>query len=34
MSLTEPIKSFGNFTADAKLYGDISGKIKISVTSK
>lgn len=34
ISLTEPIKSFGNFTADAKLYGDISGKIKISVTSK
>ena len=34
ITLTEPIKSFGNFTADVKLYTDIIGKINIFVTSK
>ena len=34
ISLSEPIKSFGSFTADAKLYADVSAKIKLTVTSK
>lgn len=34
ISLSEPIKSFGSFTADAKLYTDVSAKIKLTVTSK
>ena len=34
INLAEPIKSFGNFTAEAKLYTGISGKITISVVSK
>ena len=32
--LSEPVKTFGTFTADAKLYTDISAKIKFTVTSK
>ncbi len=34
ITLGEPIKTFGSFTADAKLFTDVSAKIKISVTSK
>ena len=34
ITLTEPIKSFGNFTADVKLYTDVVGKINVLVTSK
>ncbi len=34
ITLPEPIKSFGSFTADAKLYSDVSAKIKLTVTSK
>ncbi len=34
ITLAEPIKSFGTFKADAKLFGDVSGKITIEVTSK
>ena len=34
ISLTENIKSFGNFTADVKLYTDVIGKINILVTGK
>lgn len=34
INLAEPIKSFGNYTAEAKLYTGISGKITISVVSK
>ena len=34
ITLTEPIKSFGNFTADVKLYTDVIGKINVFVTSK
>ena len=34
ISLANPIKSFGTFTADVKLYTDVSGKITIEVTSK
>ena len=34
ISLANPIKSFGTFTADVKLYNDVSGKIAIEVTSK
>lgn len=32
--LTENIKSFGNFTADVKLFVGVTGKINILVTSK
>ncbi|MBR2387816.1 MAG: 50S ribosomal protein L9 [Clostridia bacterium] len=32
--LAEPVKTFGTFTADAKLYSDVSAKIKFTVTSK
>ena len=34
ITLNENIKSFGNFTADVKLFTGISGKINILVTSK
>ncbi len=34
ITLKENIKSFGNFTADVKLFTDVSGKINILVTSK
>ena len=34
ITLTESIKSFGNFSADVKLFSDVSGKIKILVTGK
>ncbi len=34
ITLTEPIKTFGTFKADAKLFTDVSGKITIEVTSK
>ncbi len=34
ITLTEPIKSFGDFKADVKLYSDVSGKINVRVTSK
>ena len=34
ITLRENIKSFGNFTADVKLFTDVSGKINILVTSK
>ena len=34
ISLDENIKSFGNFTADVKLFVGVSGKINILVTSK
>ncbi len=34
ITLNESIKAFGNFTADAKLYTGVSGKINITVTSK
>ena len=32
--LAEPVKTFGTFTADAKLYSDVNAKIKFTVTSK
>ncbi|MBO7309832.1 MAG: 50S ribosomal protein L9 [Clostridia bacterium] len=34
IALKENIKTFGNFTADVKLFSDVSGKINILVTSK
>ena len=34
ITLSENIKSFGNFTADVKLFTGVSGKINILVTSK
>ena len=34
ITLAEPIKSFGEFKADVKLYSDVSGKINVLVTSK
>ena len=34
ITLAEPIKSFGDFKADVKLYSDVSGKINVRVTSK
>ena len=34
ITLTEPIKTFGSFTADAKLFTDVTAKIKISIVSK
>ena len=34
ITLTENIKSFGNFTADVKLFTDVVGKINILVTGK
>lgn len=32
--LPEAIKAFGTYKADVKLYGDISGKITVTVTEK
>ncbi len=32
--LAEPVKTFGTFTADAKLYTDVTAKVKFTVTSK
>lgn len=34
ITLAEPIKSFGEFKADVKLYTDVVGKINVEVTSK
>jgi large subunit ribosomal protein L9 len=34
ITVKETIKSFGSFTADVKLFTDVSGKINILVTSK
>ena len=34
ISLAEPIKSFGTFKADAKLFTNVVGKITVEVTSK
>ena len=34
ITLAEPVKTFGTFSADAKLYTDVSAKIKFTVTSK
>lgn len=34
ISLRENIKSFGNFTADVKLFSDVTGTVNIAVTSK
>ena len=34
IALAEPVKTFGTFSADAKLYTDVSAKIKFTVTSK
>ena len=34
ITVKETIKSFGNFTADVKLFTDVTGKINILVTSK
>ena len=34
ISLAAPIKSFGEFSADVKLFNDVTGKIHIEVTSK
>jgi large subunit ribosomal protein L9 len=34
INLTAPIKSFGSFAAEVKLFSDVSGKINVEVTSK
>ena len=34
ITLAVPIKSFGTFSADVKLFTDVTGKIQIEVTSK
>ena len=34
ITLSDPIKSFGTFKADVKLFSDVSGKITVEVTSK
>lgn len=34
ITLSEPIKSFGTFKADAKLFSDVSGTITVEVTAK
>ena len=34
ITLSEPIKSFGTFKADAKLFTDVVGKITVEVVSK
>lgn len=34
INLASPIKSFGSFAAEVKLFSDVSGKINIEVTSK
>ena len=32
LTLSEPIKAYGTYTADVKLYADIAGKVTIKVT--
>ena len=34
LSLSENIKTFGTYHVDVKLYTDVSGKVKVSVTDK
>lgn len=34
ITLAVPIKSFGTFAADVKLFNDVNGKITVEVTSK
>ena len=34
ITVSESIKTFGTFTADAKLFVDVNAKIKLTVTSK
>lgn len=34
INLTDPIKAFGTYLADVKLYPEITGKIKVVVTDK
>lgn len=34
ITLAEPIKTFGSFSAETKLFSDVSAKVKITVTSK
>ncbi len=34
LTLTEPIKAYGNYTVDAKLYTDVVGKINLVVCQK
>ena len=34
LSLSENIKTFGTYIIDVKLYTDVSGKVKVSVTDK
>lgn len=34
INLSSPIKAYGTFTADVKLFSDINGKITVEVTSK
>jgi len=34
ITLTEPIKTFGTFKADVKLFTDVIGKITVEITSK
>ena len=34
ITIAEPIKSFGTFSVDVKLYNDVSGKINIVVAGK
>ena len=34
ITLREPIKAFGNFQADVRLFADVDGKITISVAGK
>lgn len=34
INLASPIKAFGSFAAEVKLFSDVSGKINIEVTSK
>ena len=34
INLASPIKSFGSFAAEVKLFSDVSGKLNIEVTSK
>ena len=34
ISLKEPIKSFGTFTVDVKLFADVNGKITVEVCGK
>ena len=34
INLIAPIKSFGEFSADVKIFNDVTGKIHIEVTSK